>query len=76
MNTELDVAIAVLATIVALLFGTLFVSALVIRIRDFSQELDYIKREIIRTSGAEREYWIREKRKLWLSLLPFYRRKI
>lgn len=38
---------------------------------DFSQELKYINNEIGRTSGSEQRYWIRRKRRLWLSLIPF-----
>ena len=38
---------------------------------NFSQELKYLNNEIRRTSGAERRYWIRKKRRLWLSLIPF-----
>ena len=37
----------------------------------FSRELRYLNREIKRTSGREREYWLRRRRKLWRSLLPF-----
>lgn len=38
---------------------------------DFSQELRYLNTEIKRTAGAERKHYIRRRRKLWLSLLPF-----
>ncbi len=37
----------------------------------FSQELRYLNNEIGRTHGLERERYIKRKRKLWLSLLPF-----
>ena len=37
----------------------------------FSQELKYLNSEIKRTSGSERAYWIRQRRKLWLSIIPF-----
>lgn len=39
--------------------------------KDFLQELKYINMEIERTDGSERRYWIRRRRKLWLSLVPF-----
>lgn len=39
--------------------------------KDFVQELKYINMEIERTDGSERRYWIRRRRKLWLSLVPF-----
>ncbi len=37
----------------------------------FSQELKFIKSELKRTDGAEHRYWKKQKRKLWLSLIPF-----
>ena len=42
----------------------------------FRHELKYIKMEIRRSAGKERRYWLHEKKKLWLSLIPFYRRWI
>lgn len=40
---------------------------------DFLRTLKNLKCEIGRTKGEERKYWIREKRRLWLSILPFVR---
>lgn len=40
-------------------------------INDFSNELRYLNNEINRTRGAERMKWIKRRRKLWLSLIPF-----
>jgi hypothetical protein len=37
----------------------------------FSHELKFIKSELKRTDGAEHRYWKKQKRKLWLSLIPF-----
>ena len=37
----------------------------------FSAELRYLNVEIERTEGTERKYWIRRRRRLWLSLIPF-----
>lgn len=42
---------------------------------DFSGELKYLKSEIERSSGHERKYWKKKRRKLWLSLLPFVKYK-
>lgn len=39
----------------------------------FQKELRHLTIEIARTEGQEREYWIRKRRRLWLSLLPFVR---
>ena len=39
----------------------------------FQKELKYLKFEINRTYGEERKYWIRQKYRLWLSIIPFFR---
>ena len=57
--------------IVAMLFLILLLFGLASFINDFSQELKYINCEIRRTDGLERRYWIRKRRRLWLSLIPF-----
>ena len=38
---------------------------------DFSDELKLLNCEIQRTTGVERRRYIRQRRRLWLSLLPF-----
>ena len=40
--------------------------------RSFKKELVYINNEIMRTTGGERERWKRARRRLLLSLIPFY----
>ena len=57
-----------------LLFLIIFIN-LVIFFMEFSKDLKYIKMEIRRTCGREQKYWIRRKRRLWLSLIPFVRFK-
>lgn len=42
-------------------------------IHDFSDELRYLNMEIDRSEGAEREHYLRQRRKLWMSLIPFVR---
>lgn len=74
MNPELDAFTNVLLSIVIAFFAVLILVALTMKINEFSHELDYLNREIARTEGAEREHWKREKRRPWLSLLPFFRR--
>lgn len=59
--------ISVIIFLIALYLG--------IRISNFKDELDYINTEIYRTRGEERTHWQHEKKRLWLSLIPFYRRK-
>lgn len=74
MNPELDAFTNVLLAIVIAFFAVLILVGLTMKINEFSHELDYLNREIARTEGAEREHWKREKQRLWLSLLPFFRR--
>ncbi len=49
---------------------------LAVRISIFQRELRYINNEINRTDGRERKVWLRRRRRLWRSLIPFYRREI
>ena len=55
---------AVIVFIIALYCG--------IRISNFRDELNYINAEINRTVGSERIHWQHEKKRLWLSLIPYY----
>lgn len=73
MNQEFDPVIGVLLVVVVAFFVIVFFIGLIMKINDFTNELNYINREIGRTTGGEQRYWKREKRRLWLSLLPFYR---
>ena len=41
--------------------------------RDFSRELILLNMEIRRTEGREQQHYMRQRRRLWLSLLPFVR---
>jgi hypothetical protein len=50
-------------------FVALFLFAL--WLKDFQSELRYLTKELRRTEGEERKYWLRKRRKLWLSILPF-----
>ncbi len=74
MNPEIDPGIYIILAVMISFFAIIFFVGLVLKIRDFIREQDYINREIGRTTGGEQRYWKREKRRLWLSLLPFYRR--
>lgn len=60
------------------LFGviaTIFLILALIRLVDFSKEfsatLYYLNMEIKSTNDADRKHWLRQRRRLWLSLLPF-----
>ena len=66
-DTELYWLIGIVAAIILLILLVGFCMF----INDFSQELKYINCEIRRNTGSERRYWIRRRRRLWLSLIPF-----
>lgn len=72
-KTNPDTELYWLIGIAVVLVLPLLMTGLAIFINDFSRELKYINCEIHRTSGSERRYWIRKRRKLWLSLIPFIR---
>ena len=74
MNPELNAFTNVLLAMVSAFFVIVLLVGLTMRINSFSHDLKHLNIEIGRTEGAEREYWKREKRRLWLSLLPFFRR--
>lgn len=50
-----------------------FIIKTAFQINDFTKELRYLNCEIRRTDGNEQKHWIRKRRKLWLSLIPFVR---
>ena len=53
------------------LFFILFTIGLAQSSNDFFHELRYLNKEVGCTYGAEHREWIRRRRRLWLSLLPF-----
>ena len=63
--------------LIALFIGVivfLLVIRLVFRLDSLKRDIKYVNMEIRRTRGSERKAWQREKRRLWLSLIPFYKR--
>ncbi len=69
----MDEMVAILAVIIGGGFGFLLLAGFILWFRDFRRELQYVNSEIDRTEGEERQYWIWQRRQLWLSLLLFYR---
>lgn len=58
-----------------LIVGAVLIAALIDllpRLRNFRRELDSINREIRRCRGTERSFWVRKRRALWCSLIPFF----
>ena len=66
-----DTELYLLIGIVAAFFLFLLLFGLVSFFNGFSHELRYLNSEIRRTEGDEQIYWIRQRRRLWLSLIPF-----
>ncbi len=67
MSSEMMLLLGIIA------FVCLLIAArLALFIRSFRKELNYIEEELKRTTGAERERWKRARKRLWLSLIPFY----
>lgn len=60
-------AVAIILGFVALGAGMAFLKWW----KNFREELEDIKYEISISKGREREWWIRRRRRLWLSILPF-----
>ena len=74
MTPEIDSVTTAMLVLIILFFVIAFLIVIVSKFKAFTRDLDYINREIARTEGREQQYWKKEKRRLWLSLLPFYRR--
>ena len=68
---ETDTELYWLIGTIVVIFSVLLLVGLASFINDFSQELKYLNNEIGRTTGAERRHYIRQRRRLWLSLIPF-----
>ena len=68
---NLDAELYSLIIIIAAFFLIVLLFGLAQFINDFFHELRYLNNEIERTIGAERRHYIRQRRRLWLSLIPF-----
>lgn len=66
-----DAEFCILIGVIAASFLILLLFALVSFIKNFSTEIKYLNNEIVRTEADERRYWILQRRRLWLSLIPF-----
>ena len=63
----------IIFVIFVLLIGIPILAACAKWILVFNEELDYLNNQIQKTEGRERRYWIRKRRRLWASILPFVR---
>ena len=69
--SRLGCEVALSALFFIIVGGAVFLLLAGPTILSFRRELKYLNDEIGRNSGQERERWIRRRRRLWLSLLPF-----
>ena len=72
---EKDSTFFILCLVVGGILLLLFLGSIALRLGGFLKELRYINAEIERTEGKDRAHYIKRRKKLWLSLLPFYRKK-
>lgn len=66
-----DGGIYVVAAIILLILAALAVVRFAIMFQAFRRELTYLNNEIARTEGRERQHYIKRKKRLFLSLIPF-----
>lgn len=69
--SETDPDIGLVIGLIAVIVLPVLLYSLARLVTDFSAELRLLNIEINRSEGAEREYYIRQRRRLWLSLIPF-----
>lgn len=74
MPNEIDSTTGTLLIVLGLFFAIIFLISIVTKFKRFTKELRYINMEINRNTGSQKKHWQREKRRLWLLLLPFFRR--
>ncbi len=68
---ENDTTLFCLIGVVCVLVVFLLLTVLIKFLNDFRSEFRYLNTEIHRTEGREQKHYIRRKRRLWLSLIPF-----
>lgn len=68
---DLIQTIYIISWILCILIAFALLVCLLQKLIYFTRELKYLNSEIARSTGSERQYWLRCKRKLLLSLLPF-----
>lgn len=71
--TASDTLIFVLGALVGVVLLAAAILRFVTWINEFQQELDMLNTEIARNTGTEQQYWLKRRRRLWLSIIPFVR---
>ena len=70
-QTNSDTLLYILVGVATTALLLLAIGALHSFFYEFRRELRYLNREIERAHDSDRRFWIRRKRQLWLSLIPF-----
>lgn len=68
-----EYGIYILAAIIGVLLLILVIVRFTMWLQSFLMELRYLNKEIERTTGNERLQWIKRKKRLLLSWIPFVR---
>ena len=69
----MDTGIYIIAAVMIALLLILAIVRFAMWLQSFLMELRYVNKEIARTTGAEQQHWIKRKKRLLLSLIPFVR---
>lgn len=72
MPPENDAVVNVIIVGIIVFLSVILLISFVIKIEEFTRTLKYINVEIGRTKGEVQKYWKKKRRRLWLSLLPFF----
>lgn len=72
-QTGASIGLDVIFVIVIVFFGSMILFSFIKWLINFRRELKLLKSEIGRTFGREQKYWIKKRRRLWFSILPFVR---
>jgi len=67
----IDETTKVLLIIIAILFACLLLASFIRKLSVYLEQRRYIEMEIHRNTGADREFWLQKKRRLWRIWLPF-----
>ena len=68
-----DIGVYVLAGVIAAVLLVLVIVRFAMWLQSFLMELRYLDKEIERTAVEEKQHWIKRKKRLLLSWIPFVR---
>ena len=59
------------AIVIGVLFLFFLIAEIVMTLQRFTKDLARLNREIHRSHPRDKAYWLKKRRRLWLSLIPF-----